>query len=589
MQKNANTIPLRQAVESYQRLSVDDYQRTYQWGIDQIDDLMLDLTDTIDAQDDHFFGTLILQDSDDRSAVIVDGQQRLTTVFVIVATLRDEMVRLGVNEILPEDPDEMPINVAEKTRNFLYFSNRFSDFRLIPNRFVKDLFEETVMAIGDKKKPIPQKDRLSTLAFRKAVGHIRSLISADLENLEGSARLAKINRILDALLDHFMVLRVPTTSIDESMEIFLTLNDRGQALGPSDLVRGDILMAQAHGLSEKDKRKLQERVTTEWEGAMETVLEPETFLRHFLVAKTGKKVQKKRVVKTVKAIIVGETQDAKKIQATTFWQGLLSDADVYGEIVRPSGTGNLHYLLELVQPLAKSQRIMLLPVLRQVDDPVTKLELVRLIVVLAFRWVVAGRNAQKLEDFFQDQCGLSGKEDFAEILKKNLHEKIGSYETDSHGYFTQEAGNSYVVRALLFAIDKMLRGGANPISMNPGAIHVEHISPQKPTEHWIEKLGLQDEPESYLSVVNLPGNLTLLDQKLNIQAKQKPFSEKKAGEYSKSNVHITREFARLSDWSLGLIKDRTIWLAEMFDLVFSPNESDAKKVIHFHEWLQARV
>jgi hypothetical protein len=589
MQKNANTIALRQAVESYQRLSVDDYQRTYQWGLDQIDDLMMDLTDTIDAQDDHFFGTLILQDSDDRSAIIVDGQQRLTTVFVMVATLRDEIASLGKNEILPEDPEEMPINVSEKTRNFLYFSNKFSDLRLTPNRFVKDLFEETVMAIGEKKKPIPQKDRLSTLAFRKAVGHIRSVISADLGNLEGSERLSRINRILETLLDHFLVLRVPTASLDESMEIFLTLNDRGQALGPSDLVRGDILMAQVHGLLEKDKRKLQERVTTEWEGAMETVLDPETFLRHFLVAKTGTKVQKKRVVKTVKEIIAGATQDAKKTAAAAFWQDLLSDADIYGEIVRPSGSGNLHYLLELVQPLAKSQRIMLLPVLREVDDPVTRLELVRLIVVLAFRWVVAGGNAQKLEDFFQEQCGLSDNKDFAEILKKNLHEKIGSFRVDSNGYFNQEAGNSYVVRALLFAVDKMLRGGANPIAMNPGAIHMEHIAPQKPTEHWLEKLGLRDEPESYISVVNLPGNLTLLDQKLNIRAKQKPFSEKKSDEYSKSNVHITREFGKLSDWSLGLVKDRTVWLAEMFDLAFSPNESDAKKVIHFHEWREAKV
>jgi len=589
MQKNANMIPLRQAVEFYQRLSVDDYQRTYQWGSDQIDDLMLDLTDTIDAQDDHFFGTLILQDSDDRSATIVDGQQRLTTVFVMVATLRDEMVNLGKNEILPEDPDEMPINVSEKTRNFLYFSNKFSDFRLTPNRFIKDVFEEAVMATGHKKSPIPKRDRLSNLAFRKAVRHIRDLISADLGDLEGSERLLRINRILDTLLDRFMVLRVPTASIDESMEIFLTLNDRGQALGPSDLVRGEILISQSHGLSETDKRKLQERVTTEWEQTMETVLEPETFLRHFLVAKTGKKVKRKRVVKITKEMIFSETQHVKKTKATAFWQDVLSDADIYGEIVRPSEKGTLHDLLELVNPLAKSQRILLLPVLRQVHDPAAKLELVRLIVVLAFRWVVAGRNAQTLEDFFQEQCALSGNEDFADVLKKNLEEKIGSYAVDSRGYFTQEAGNRDVVRPLLFAIDKTLRGGANPIAMNPRATHLEHIAPEKPTEHWLEKLGLKDEPESYVSLVNLPGNLTLLDQKLNLQARQKPFLEKRDGEYSKSNVHITRQLDKLADWSPELIEVRTIWLAEMFDLFFSPTGSDAKRVIHFHEWRQARA
>ena len=441
MRKNANTIPLRQAVESHPRLLVDDYQRTYQWGADHIDDFMVDLFETVEGQDDHFFGTLILQDTEENRVNIVDGQQRLTTVFVLVATLRDEIARTGMNEITPEDPDEMPINVREKTRSFLYFSNKYGDYRLSPNRFIKELFENSVMALDEQKKPLPVKDRQSTLAFRKAVKHIREVVSLDLGSLEGLERLARINRVLDTLFDHFLVLRVATGSLDESLEIFLTLNDRGQALGPSDLVKGDVLLARGHALTEKEKRKLQEEVTTEWEAVMETVVEPETFLRHFLVSTTGKKIQKKRVVKTVKEIIVGDNPTAKKKQAAEFWQRLINDSEIYGEIINASGTAKIDHLLQLVHPLAKSQRIMLLPILREVGDPIAKTELVRLVVVLAFRWVVAGRNAQKLEDFFQDQCSRSSDPDFAQILKKNLRDKISSFTVDSLEYFSQEAGN----------------------------------------------------------------------------------------------------------------------------------------------------
>jgi hypothetical protein len=588
MRKNANTIPLRQAVESHPRLLVDDYQRTYQWGVDQIDDLMTDLFDTLDAQDDHFFGTLILQDSDENGATIVDGQQRLTTVFVLVATLRDQIKRTGMNEITPDDLEEMPINVWEKTRNFLYFSNKYGDYRMSPNRFIKALFEDSVMALDDKKKPIPAKDRQSTLAFRKAVRHIRDVVESDLGSLEGAERLARINKILDTLLDRFLVLRVATASMDESLEIFLTLNDRGQALGPSDLVRGDVLLARGFGLAEKEKRKLQEEVTTEWESVMETVVEPETFLRHFLVATTGEKVQKKRVVKTVKEIIVGETPEAKKAEAALFWQKLIGDSEVYGEIISPTGSGKIDHLLELVHPLAKSQRIMLLPILREVDDQVARTELVRLVVVLAFRWVVAGRNAQKLEDFFQDQCARSGDDDFAEILKKNLKEKIASCKIDAREYFMQEAGNSYVVRALLYAIDKVLRGAANPLALDPSAIHVEHIAPQKPTPSWLEALGLQGDAEAYGLHINSPGNLTLLDQKLNIQAQRKPFVEKRDNQYDKSNVKITRDLKEISSWSIDLIDSRTLWLAEMFDLVWSLDDADLNKVVPFHKWLSGK-
>ena len=584
MRKNANTIPLRQAVESHPRLLVDDYQRTYQWGADQIDDFMVDLFETVEGQDDHFFGSLILQDAEENRVNIVDGQQRLTTVFVLVATLRDEIARTGMNEITPEDPDEMPINVREKTRSFLYFSNKYGDYRLSPNRFVKELFENSVMALDEQKKPLPVKDRQSTLAFRKAVKHIREVVSTDLGSLAGLERLARINRVLDTLFDHFLVLRVATGSLDESLEIFLTLNDRGQALGPSDLVKGDVLLARGHALTEKEKRKLQEEVTTEWEAVMEAVVEPETFLRHFLVSTTGKKIQKKRVVKTVKEIIVGDNPTAKKKQAAEFWQRLINDSEIYGEIINASGTGKIDHLLQLVHPLAKSQRIMLLPILREVGDPIAKTELVRLVVVLAFRWVVAGRNAQKLEDFFQDQCSRSSDPDFAQMLKKNLKDKISSFTVDSLEYFSQDAGNSYVVRALLYAIDKVSRGHANPLALNPSAIHVEHIAPQKPTPTWIEAMGTGDDADAYMFLVNTPGNLTLLDQKLNIQAQRKPFIEKRDGQYTKSNVKITRELEAFSSWSADLINSRTEWLAEMFDILWSLDGEGSQEIPSFHIW-----
>jgi hypothetical protein len=198
---------------------------------------------------------------------------------------------------------------------------------------------------------------------------------------------------------------------------------------------------------------------------------------------------------------------------------------------------------------------------------------------------VAGRNAQKLEDFFQEQCLRSSDEDFAQMLRKNLGDKISSFSVDSYGYFSQEAGNTYIVRALLFAIDKTLRGGANPLAMNPSAIHVEHIAPQKPTDHWLTHLGFSGDPESYATVINLPGNLTLLDQRLNLQAQQKAYSEKSSGEYPKSNVHVTRDLAEVPDWSVQMINDRTRWLAEQFDFLFSLSDADSKFVVHFHEWL----
>lgn len=589
MQKNSSTVSLRQIVETYDQLLVDDYQRTYQWVSDQIDDLMQDLLDTVDQNDDHFFGTLILQESDSRKATIVDGQQRLTTVFMFVAALRDEMLATGLESLQTQNQEVMPVNVAEKLRKFLYFSNKYSDTRLTPNRFVRDLFAEIVMATKNKQKGIPQKHRRSTLAFRKAIGRTRELVANELGSLDSEPRLARINTLIDTLFDRFLVLKVATSSINESLEIFLTLNDRGQALGPSDLVRGEVLSARGLGQTDDTQKKLQEEVATEWEEVMETVVEPETFLRHFLVARTGTKIQKKKVLKTVKEIIVGNTTEEKRLAAAVFWDDLTSAAETYGEIIKPSGQGKIRNYLELVQPLAKSQRIMLLPVMKIVDDPISRTELVRLIVVLAFRWVVAGGNAQKLEDFFQEQCWFSKDPDFPEILAENLRDKIDSFAVDTGTYFRQEAGTSYVVRALLFAVDRILRGAANPLALDPGTIHLEHIAPQKATDHWRLVIAPEDGKENYSAIVNLPGNLTLLDYKLNIQAQRKPFIKKRDEEYKKSNSVITRDLQDFSSWDENLIDQRTTWLSEMFDLVWSTKEQNQEKVVGFGKWIQSKA
>jgi hypothetical protein len=76
-----------------------------------------------------------------------------------------------------------------------------------------------------------------------------------------------------------------------------------------------------------------------------------------------------------------------------------------------------------------------------------------------------------------------------------------------------------------------------------------------------------------------------LDQKLNIQAQRKPFVEKRDNQYDKSNVKITRDLKETSSWSIDLIDSRTLWLAEMFDLVWSLDDGDSNKVVPFHAWL----
>ena len=242
MDKSAQTPTLKDVVTSYDHLRIEDYQRTYAWQREQIEEFLQDLEDCSSRSDSHFLGTLILQESGSKSATVVDGQQRLTTVFILVAALRDELRRLKASVIPAESSNKRDINVLDKALDFLCYSDNLDDFRFESSRFLRKMMKTLVFAEIEKQKEIPAKDKKVTLDFRKAIAQIRAWLDADLKNYPDKIdKLFRIDQLLDTVLEKFIVLRVTTSHISESLDIFLTLNNRGLPLGPSDLVRGEIM------------------------------------------------------------------------------------------------------------------------------------------------------------------------------------------------------------------------------------------------------------------------------------------------------------------------------------------------------------
>lgn len=93
------------------RFHIPDYQRGYAWGADQWQDLMDDLS-TLTEDNDHFTGLLVLHENKDPNLLakalgivkevhdIVDGQQRLTTVLILLNEISREMLAIGTDDLL---------------------------------------------------------------------------------------------------------------------------------------------------------------------------------------------------------------------------------------------------------------------------------------------------------------------------------------------------------------------------------------------------------------------------------------------------------------------------------------------------------
>ena len=587
MEANSSTPTLFDVIKPFKEIKVDDYQRTYAWGNDQIDELFGDLKEVVETGENHFFGTLIFESKDGQHATIVDGQQRLTTVFTIVAALRDQIERLGVKQIDPDMPGQLPIYVSQKAWSFLVPGNDTNEHRFKSNRFLAEIFSKGVMPNPEHQALIKSSDSPVSLAFRKGIKRVRALVEADLASYpDDISKLRRINTLLDALFNQFLVLRVATTNVSESLDIFLTLNNRGLALGASDLVRGIIMSYTSNGESEKEQSKIHRRIIDEWKTIADLVRDPEVFLRHYLVSTSKEKIQKKRVFENVQKRIKNDDLALRKKKAEEFWTLLTAAAETYNKIILPKMGGELQLYLELLDGLIRSHRVLLLTVLQKVTDSSARDEIARLTMVLAYRWVMSGGNAQQLEDFFQDQSAalLDG---FSPQAVIQALESKALLSLDVAEFLRQEGDSSFVSRALLFAVNRRLAPQANLVPLDK-YVHIEHIAPQTEIDHWTESLFEGDKTrfDEYDKWIAEIGNLTLLDFKINMKLQQKPFEEKRK-KYDESVFIIARELKGLDKWRTEEISARTEWLAECFEKIWSVKKSDAR-IVSFPTWLTNR-
>lgn len=603
--KAGDGTKLGEVLRKYSTISVEDYQRSYSWQNDDVDDFFGDLLLAASPEiSSHFFGTLIFQEveGDETRVTVVDGQQRITTIYVTLAAIRDAVLRLSVDTIPPKAYGMAPDRPAEEATKLIVSDGKNSNFfRYEANRFIRPIMEESVFSHPDDQKKIAATHKQVTLAFRHAVRRIRSKLleslpkeSTDLE------RLAFLNSLLTAITEKFRVLTIETDNLSESLDIFLTLNDRGQELGPSDIVKGKLMAALGRGQTDLQQMALQEKINREWTQLSEDVREPETFLRHYLISTGVEAVQKKAVVNEVDKRMKGKDEISDLDASKKFWKDLRTEGVHYTEIIGAAvkDTGaKLH--LKLLEGLQKSHRIFLMAVFSQSSLREGKAlnEIVRLTFVLSFRWVAAERGRQLLEDTFQglamaargvlpSQSKKSAREPATgEELVEALKKLVEDFNVDFHKVMSRDVDGSFLSRAALYYAQYLTVGSA--VAHDLKDLHLEHIAPQTKTSEWEEELfpGNTDKSK-YEDVISSIGNLTLLDPTLNHKLGNKPFWEKRQ-EYEKSSMFLTTNLTKFESWTEAIVAKRTLWVSEVFSLVCSvagPNSTAAP----FADWYSKR-
>lgn len=240
---------------------IPEYQRPYIWGRDEIDDLLDDLSfaHAEKPEQEYFLGSFVYQSKKAGSAPgqefdendLLDGQQRMTTLLMLLACIRDL-----------SDHDEVKTVCSEAVYQ------KGSSIRRVPERTrIVFSIRETVQEFIDQfVKPNGGTDDVSGLeeAARHADDRsVRNMASAILQMrayLDNPERVLPLESFIGFLLNQVLLIYVSTEDLDDAFRLFTILNDRGVPLRNSD-----ILKSQNLGALTNDKEK--EKYAKLWEEA----------------------------------------------------------------------------------------------------------------------------------------------------------------------------------------------------------------------------------------------------------------------------------------------------------------------------------
>lgn len=249
---------------------VPEYQRSYKWGAEEIDDLLDDIRHAQrNAKDkEYFLGSIVLQKYLRSSGNltytcydVLDGQQRLTTLFIAMAVLRDlatvSQLKARAAEAIYQEENEFE-NQPERLRIEFLIRDEVGDF---VEKFLKPDKGTEQHDLLEQRAELPN---LSVSNMAKAVLYMREWLVRELAPEE-------LNRLAVFLFNKVIVIYVAAESMDDAFRLFTILNNRGLPLTNSDILKS----INVGAVKDEAKRR---KYASMWEG-LEGEFGPDEFDR----------------------------------------------------------------------------------------------------------------------------------------------------------------------------------------------------------------------------------------------------------------------------------------------------------------------
>lgn len=533
---------------SQRRLIIPVYQRNYDWKKANCEQLYNDLVDVVrQGKQTHFFGSIVSNALGRDEIELIDGQQRITTVSLILIAIVNAIKN---GKVVPNDPvlgerilGEYIIDKYHKTERKV---------RLKPFRDDCEAFDNLIYK-SEEHYVANSKVTLNYLYFYDRIVN---------------ERLISVDDLFDAI-DKLQIIdiQLQPDKGDDPQLIFESLNSTGLDLTEADKIRNFVLMGF--------KPEEQERLYDSYWNKIETLSlqELDSFIRNYLTIMTG-------LIPNIHNIYAAFKQYAKKVNdIESILKDMLRYAQAYNKIVScavgSSAANEIVKRLNLLDMTVAHPFLMAYLVYADENQlPACETEIVMgLVENIIFRRFICDMPTSALNKIFaaMHKAILKQKRDtdtYSSVMIYSLLNRRGSAIFPNNEEFVSNFSkkNVYAIRskAKQYLFERLENGNSKEINdvvgyLEENRLSIEHIMPQTLTPAWREALG-----ENYAAIheqwLHTIANLTLTGYNSNYS--NRPFAEKKTMEngFIQSGLRLNQYIAKYDQWTVKELEARNDYL-----------------------------
>jgi len=556
-----------------EKFVIPNYQRRFAWENKQVTDLFYDIHYLNRGQKHLLNMTILITIRKGRPNLvnIVDGQQRITTLILLIKVLSKKYKSFNKNkdDYLYDMKKCLEVNTPNGKESKLKLGT-------LDSREFENIMDEN-----------DQNTNSNSPLLQNAYN--------DLSQKIDSFTLEEVEKFWLKLKNDVEIIEFRYTKSSDAYKLFEITNNRGLALTKTDIIKNFILghIAIIVGRSDKDERRLR-NVLKKWQEIILTLdgIKKDDFFRHFLMGRIRRKVSFSQLVEKFKEEYFLKVKDVellteykrykdknnvpdstKRQPIEKFLDDLIKNSKVYRQIIKEEFKDpklNTE-IINLNKVEAIPAYTFLLNLFSNMEVGLKEeVKIIKLLQSFMLRRQVCKWATGILDAIFSNLCKQESN-NIVNNMKEELKKNFPSDE-DFIKNFIKFDFNVERAKYVLGKIEYYIKPPTEKM-INWKQVHLEHIIPKniksktskKEYGDWEKYLG--NDAEKHKDNLNKIGNLTLLQYKLNINASNHVFKEKRKN-YKQSDIQITQDLCDYRFFRIKNLNDRSKKLSQYAEKIW---------------------